>query len=52
MMMLAEEVRQSADGILSTDLERVGQCLCAVETVLSSIGIGDGLPKFGPPRAP
>jgi hypothetical protein len=38
--MSAEEVRQCVDGILSQDLERVGQCLCAVETELSSIGIG------------
>jgi hypothetical protein len=47
MMMSAEEVRQCADGILSTDQERVGQCLCSVETVLSSIGIG---PHAGSPR--
>jgi hypothetical protein len=38
MMMSAEEVRQCVDGIQSADLERVGQCLCAVETVLSSFG--------------
>jgi hypothetical protein len=46
-MMSAEEVRQCADGILSQELERVGQCLCAVETVLPSIGIG---PDGGSPR--
>jgi hypothetical protein len=48
MMMSAEKVRQCADGILCSDLERVGQCLCTVETVLSSIGFG---PDGGSPRA-